>query len=105
MVRLRSPRTGNKVLNSRTYPLALSLVEGFLKLFIEAGALNNIPERKRDYYLERRYPSFGNLLPEAPSLDSYTGRMRGNAGADTGALQRGPTFIFGSLAASAHSHD
>jgi len=24
---------------------------------------NNIPEAERDYYLERRYPSFGNLVP------------------------------------------
>ncbi len=25
--------------------------------------LNEIPEEERDYYLERRYPSFGNLVP------------------------------------------
>src|SRR5438045_458536 len=24
---------------------------------------NEIPEEERDYYLERRYPSFGNLVP------------------------------------------
>src|SRR6185312_3792730 len=24
---------------------------------------NTIPEEERDYYLERRYPSFGNLVP------------------------------------------
>src|SRR6185312_2730710 len=24
---------------------------------------NTIPEEDRDYYLERRYPSFGNLVP------------------------------------------
>jgi succinate dehydrogenase / fumarate reductase flavoprotein subunit len=24
---------------------------------------NEIPEDDRDYYLERRYPSFGNLVP------------------------------------------
>ena len=24
---------------------------------------NDIPEDERDYYLERRYPSFGNLVP------------------------------------------
>ena len=64
MIRLGSPRTGDKLLNSRTYPLALSLVEGFLRVFTQSGVLNNIPESKRDYYLEPRYPSFGNLLPK-----------------------------------------
>ncbi len=24
---------------------------------------NEIPEEERDYYLERRYPAFGNLVP------------------------------------------
>jgi len=29
----------------------------------EKRAVNDIPESDRDYYLERRYPSFGNLAP------------------------------------------
>ncbi len=29
----------------------------------EKRAVNDIPENDRDYYLERRYPSFGNLAP------------------------------------------
>ncbi len=29
----------------------------------ETRAANDIPEDERDYYLERRYPSFGNLVP------------------------------------------
>ncbi len=29
----------------------------------DARAPNQIPEAERDYYLERRYPSFGNLVP------------------------------------------
>ncbi|WP_437731654.1 fumarate reductase/succinate dehydrogenase flavoprotein subunit [Sorangium sp. So ce1335] len=29
----------------------------------DARAPENIPEGERDYYLERRYPSFGNLVP------------------------------------------
>ena len=29
----------------------------------DTRAANDIPESKRDYYLERRYPSFGNLVP------------------------------------------
>ena len=27
------------------------------------GSASQIPEDERDYYLERRYPSFGNLVP------------------------------------------
>ena len=29
----------------------------------DTRAANEIPENERDYYLERRYPSFGNLVP------------------------------------------
>ena len=29
----------------------------------DARRANDIPENERDYYLERRYPSFGNLVP------------------------------------------
>src|SRR6202049_936701 len=29
----------------------------------DTRAANDIPENERDYYLERRYPSFGNLVP------------------------------------------
>src|SRR5690606_27736540 len=29
----------------------------------DARLPNQIPEEDRDYYLERRYPSFGNLVP------------------------------------------
>src|SRR6202043_109190 len=29
----------------------------------EQRAANDIPEPERDYYLERRYPAFGNLCP------------------------------------------
>ncbi len=28
---------------------------------------STIPEDERDYFLERRYPSFGNLVPRATS--------------------------------------
>lgn len=31
--------------------------------FADPRAPNQIPENERDYYLERRYPSFGNLVP------------------------------------------
>jgi succinate dehydrogenase / fumarate reductase, flavoprotein subunit len=30
---------------------------------LKAADANNIPESERDYFLERRYPSFGNLVP------------------------------------------
>ncbi len=30
----------------------------------EKRAPNDIPENERDYYLERRYPAFGNLAQE-----------------------------------------
>ena len=33
------------------------------KLKNETRAANDIPEEERDYYLERRYPAFGNLVP------------------------------------------
>ena len=33
------------------------------KLKNETRAPNDIPEEERDYYLERRYPAFGNLVP------------------------------------------
>lgn len=32
---------------------------------LQAGTLNpnDIPDEDRDFYLERRYPAFGNLVP------------------------------------------
>ena len=46
---------------------------------------NSIPENERDYYLERRYPSFGNLVPRdiasrATKAECDTGRGVGEAG-------------------------
>ena len=45
----------------------------------------DIPESERDYYLERRYPSFGNLVPRdvasrAAKLECDEGRGIGNTG-------------------------
>ncbi|HEX6896879.1 MAG TPA: fumarate reductase/succinate dehydrogenase flavoprotein subunit, partial [Bryobacteraceae bacterium] len=40
--------------------------DGRIWVPLKAGdkrAANQIPENERDYYLERRYPSFGNLVP------------------------------------------
>jgi hypothetical protein len=42
MVRLGSPRAEEKPQNSITYPVALSLVEGFLRVFAQAAAQHDI---------------------------------------------------------------
>jgi succinate dehydrogenase / fumarate reductase flavoprotein subunit len=41
-------------------------------------APNDIPEEKRDYYLERRYPAFGNLVPR--DVASRAAKERCDAG-------------------------
>ena len=39
---------------------------------------NEIPEDERDYYLERRYPAFGNLVPR--DIASRAAKERCDAG-------------------------
>ncbi len=39
---------------------------------------NDIPEEDRDYYLERRYPAFGNLVPR--DVASRAAKERCDAG-------------------------
>ncbi|MHC5202435.1 fumarate reductase/succinate dehydrogenase flavoprotein subunit [Myroides sp. LJL119] len=46
---------------------------------------NDIPENERDYYLERRYPSFGNLAPR--DISSRAAKERIDAGHGVGALK------------------
>jgi succinate dehydrogenase / fumarate reductase flavoprotein subunit len=46
---------------------------------------NDIPEEERDYYLERRYPSFGNLAPR--DIASRAAKERIDAGFDVGQLR------------------
>ena len=46
-------------------------------------APNDIPEDERDYYLERRYPSFGNLVPR--DVASRAAKERCDAGYGVGA--------------------
>lgn len=53
------------------------------KLEKEARAANDIPEEDRDYYLERRYPSFGNLAPR--DISSRAAKERIDAGFGIGA--------------------
>ncbi len=43
---------------------------------------NNIPEEERDYYLERRYPAFGNLVPR--DVASRAAKERCDAGYGVG---------------------
>ncbi|MEM7551242.1 MAG: fumarate reductase/succinate dehydrogenase flavoprotein subunit [Bacteroidota bacterium] len=46
---------------------------------------NDIPEEERDYYLERRYPSFGNLAPR--DISSRAAKERIDAGFGVGRLK------------------
>ena len=43
---------------------------------------NDIPEEERDYYLERRYPTFGNLVPR--DVASRAAKERCDAGYGVG---------------------
>jgi succinate dehydrogenase / fumarate reductase flavoprotein subunit len=51
----------------------------------EQRAANEIPESERDYYLERRYPSFGNLCPR--DVASRAAKERIDAGYGVGPLR------------------
>ncbi len=46
---------------------------------------NDIPEEERDYYLERRYPAFGNLAPR--DISSRAAKERIDAGYGVGPLK------------------
>src|SRR6202008_1617956 len=47
---------------------------------------NNIPEEERDYYLERRYPAFGNLVPR--DVASRAAKERCDAGYGVGTTKQ-----------------
>ncbi|WP_298539108.1 fumarate reductase/succinate dehydrogenase flavoprotein subunit [uncultured Aquimarina sp.] len=51
----------------------------------DARKANDIPEDERDYYLERRYPSFGNLAPR--DIASRAAKERIDAGYGVGRLK------------------
>lgn len=51
----------------------------------ELRVANEIPEEDRDYYLERRYPSFGNLAPR--DIASRAAKERIDAGFGVGRLK------------------
>ncbi|MBM3415574.1 MAG: fumarate reductase/succinate dehydrogenase flavoprotein subunit [Bacteroidetes bacterium] len=47
---------------------------------------NDIPEEERDYYLERRYPAFGNLVPR--DVASRAAKERSDAGYGVGTTKQ-----------------
>lgn len=51
----------------------------------ETRAANQIPENERDYYLERKYPSFGNLAPR--DISSRSAKEQIDDGRGVGALK------------------
>lgn len=51
----------------------------------ETRPTNEIPENERDYYLERRYPAFGNLAPR--DISSRAAKERIDAGFGIGPLK------------------
>lgn len=53
---------------------------------------NQIPEDERDYYLERRYPSFGNLSPR--DIASRAAKERCDAGFGVGPMGQGVFLDF-----------
>ena len=53
---------------------------------------NDIPEHERDYYLERRYPAFGNLVPR--DVASRAAKREVNAGRGVGPLKNGVYLDF-----------
>jgi len=52
----------------------------------DTRAANDIPEDERDYYLERRYPAFGNLVPR--DVASRAAKERCDAGYGVGASRQ-----------------
>lgn len=61
----------------------------------EAGdtrAANDIPETERDYYLERKYPAFGNLTPRDVASRAATEQIRSGHG--VGPLRNGVYLDF-----------
>lgn len=51
----------------------------------DTRAANDIPEQERDYYLERKYPSFGNLAPR--DIASRSAKEQIDAGYGVGPLK------------------
>ncbi len=60
----------------------------------DARPANQIPEEERDYYLERRYPAFGNLVPR--DVASRAAKERCDAGYGVGSSKMAVYLDFGS---------
>ena len=58
----------------------------------ESRAVEDIPEEDRDYFLERRYPSFGNLAPR--DISSRAAKERVDAGFGVGPMKNGVYLDF-----------
>jgi succinate dehydrogenase / fumarate reductase flavoprotein subunit len=54
---------------------------------------NAVPEEGRDYFLERRYPAFGNLVPR--DVASRAAKLEVDAGRGVGPLKNGVYLDFG----------
>jgi succinate dehydrogenase / fumarate reductase flavoprotein subunit len=71
---------------------------------------NEIPEEERDYYLERRYPAFGNLVPR--DVASRAAKERCDAGYGVGSSKQAVYLDFaaaieryGKIEAGKHGHE
>jgi len=58
----------------------------------DARSADGIPETERDYFLERRYPAFGNLAPR--DISSRAAKERVDAGHGVGTLKNGVYLDF-----------
>jgi len=58
----------------------------------ESRAVADIPEEDRDYYLERKYPSFGNLAPR--DISSRAAKVAVDEGRGVGPLKNGVYLDF-----------
>ncbi len=58
---------------------------------------DQIPDRERDYFLERRYPAFGNLVPR--DIASRAAKREVDAGRGVGPMKNGVYLDFGDAVA------
>jgi succinate dehydrogenase / fumarate reductase flavoprotein subunit len=63
----------------------------------DTRAPDQIPEAERDYFLERRYPAFGNLVPR--DVASRAAKREVDAGRGVGPLKNGVYLDFGAAVA------
>src|SRR4029077_18980640 len=62
-------------------------------VFEDAHAPGDTPEAERDYFLERRYPAFGNLVPR--DVASRAAKREVDAGRGVGPKKNGVYLDFG----------